>query len=153
MYHEKQAITESIEVTDSTTNIKISNRSKTQDKDLQNKNYKNYTFWGNCWKCGKFGNSLKECQNNLTMANQDQTHNGPTNIQTIQPIRYPTPLFPAKLPVLTQQIMADFQLSQEAWNKLSSQMNEMSKTNKLLKVKSTYKKTKKYIKTICQEGS
>ena len=38
--------------------------------------------------------------------------------------------------------MADFQLSQEAWNKLSTQMNEMAETNTLLKktVKITYKR-------------
>ena len=43
-------------------------------------------------------------------------------------------------PILTQQIMADFQISQEAWNQLSSQMNEIFKTNKLLKkaVQDTY---------------
>ena len=37
--------------------------------------------------------------------------------------------------------MADFQLLQEAWDKLSSQMNEMAATDKLLKkvVKSSYK--------------
>ena len=67
------------------------------------------------------------------MENQVQTHNGPTNIQTIEPIRYPTPISPTRLHVLTQQITADIQLSQEAWNKLSSQMNEMAETNKLLK--------------------
>ena len=57
------------------------------------------------------------------MANQDQTHNNPTEVQPIEPIRYPTPISSTKLPVLAQQITADFQLSQEAWNKLSSQMN------------------------------
>ena len=38
--------------------------------------------------------------------------------------------------------MAGFQLSQEVWNQLSSQMNEMVETNKLLKkaVQVTYKK-------------
>ena len=40
---------------------------------------------------------------------------------------------PIKPPVLSQQIMADFQLSHEAWNHLSCQMNEMVKSNKLLK--------------------
>ena len=79
------------------------------------------------------------------MANQDQTHNGPTNLQTIGSIRYPTPISPARPPVLMQQIMADFQLSQEPWNKLSSQMNEKAKTKKLLKkaVKSTPKQYSK----------
>ena len=49
---------------------------------------------------------------------------------------------PAKPPALTQQITAYFQLSQETWNKLSSQMREMAETNKLLKRtgKNTYKK-------------
>ena len=76
------------------------------------------------------------------MATQDQTYKGQTNIQTTEPIRHPTPMFPVRLPVLTQQITVDFQLSQEAWNKLGRQMSEMAKTNKLLKrgVKNTYKK-------------
>ena len=82
---------------------------------------------------GIFGHSGKECQNNLTTANQDQTHNGPTDLQKIEAIKYPTLISPTRLPVLTLQIMADFQLSQEALNKLSCQMNEMAETNKLLK--------------------
>ena len=43
--------------------------------------------------------------------------------QNTRQIKYPTTISPIKLPILTQQIMADFQLSQEAWNQLSSQMN------------------------------
>ena len=50
------------------------------------------------------------------MATQGQTHNGPANIQTIELIRYPTPISPTRTPVLTQQFTADVQLSQEAWN-------------------------------------
>ena len=69
----------------------------------------------------------------MTTGSQDQIHNGPTNSQTIEPIRYPTPISPVRPPIVTQQIMADFQLSQEVWNKLSGQMNEMAATNKLLK--------------------
>ena len=64
------------------------------------------------------------------MANQDQTYKGPTNIQMVEPISYPTPMSPTRLSVLTQQITADFQLSQEAWNKLHIQMSEMAETNK-----------------------
>ena len=67
------------------------------------------------------------------MANQDQTYKGPTNIKLTEPIRYPTPMSPTRLPVLTQQITADFQLSTEVWNKLIIQMSEMAETNKLLK--------------------
>ena len=49
---------------------------------------------------------------------------------------------PVRPPVLTQQITTDFQLSQEAWNKLNSQITDMEETNKLLKraVKNAYKK-------------
>ena len=91
-------------------------------------------------------NSAEEYQDNLTMTNQDKTHNGPTNIQTTEPIRYPTPISLTRPPILTQQIIAYFQLSQDAWNKLSRQMNEIAKTNKLLKkaVKSTYQKLTDY---------
>ena len=67
----------------------IGNRPKTPDKASQNKTNKNYTFWGHGLKCAEFGHSAKECQNNLTMANQDQRHNSPMNIQPIELIRYP----------------------------------------------------------------
>ena len=36
------------------------------------------------------------------MANHNQTYKGQTNIQTPEPNGYPTPLFPARPPVLTQ---------------------------------------------------
>ena len=50
----------------------------------------------------------KEYQNNTTTANQDQTmvttfkntQNGPTYLQTIEPIRYPTAISPARPPIL-----------------------------------------------------
>ena len=67
------------------------------------------------------------------MATQHQTYKGQTNIQTTEPISYPTPMSPARLPGLTQQITVDFQLSQQAWNKLSNQMTKMAETNKSLK--------------------
>ena len=89
------------------------------DREQPNKSTKHYTLWGNCWKCGEFGHSLKECQSNFTMANQNQAYEAQTHIQTAEPIRYPTPISPVK-PVLTQKVTTDFQLSQEAWNKLSS---------------------------------
>ena len=49
---------------------------------------------------------------------------------------------PTKTPILTQQITTDFQLCQETWNQLTSQMNAMAKTNKLLRktLKSTHKR-------------
>ena len=76
------------------------------------------------------------------MATQDQTFRSQTYIQTPEPISYPTPMFPVRPPVLTQQIAGDFQLLQESWNKLSSQMSERVEASKLLKrtVKNTYKK-------------
>ena len=59
----------------------------------------------------------------------------------ISQIKYHRTNSPTMSPILTQQITADFQLSQEAWNQLSNQMNGMDKTNKLLKkvVQGTYK--------------
>ena len=67
------------------------------------------------------------------MANQDQTYKGQTNIQTPEPIRYLAPMSPVRSPVLTQHITADFQILQEAWNKLSSQMTEMAETKIITK--------------------
>ena len=63
------------------------------------------------------------------MANQDQTYKCQTHSQTPKAIRYPTHMSPVRPSVLTQQITTDFPLSQEAWNKLSSQMTEMAETN------------------------
>ena len=42
---------------------------------------------------------------------------------------------------MTQQISADFQLSQDAWDHLSNKMNEMAETNRLIKkaIKNAYK--------------
>ena len=84
MYQDEHTIAEINEITNSIANAKMGYKFKTPDKDLQNKINKNYTFWGNCWKCVKFVHSANECQNNLTMTNQDQTHNGPANIQTTE---------------------------------------------------------------------
>ena len=61
------------------------------------------------------------------MANQDQAYKGQNYNQTTEPIRYPILITPVRPPVLTQQIIADFQLSQEEWNMLSSQMTEMAR--------------------------
>ena len=89
------------------------------------------------------------------MATQDQTYIGQTNIQTPESHRYSASMFPVRPPVLTQQITADFQLLQEAWNKLSSQMSEMTETNKLLKraIKNTYKKLTSIPKTSPKKAS
>ena len=64
------------------------------------------------------------------METQDQTLKGQATVQTTESIRYPTPMSPVRPLVLTQQITVDFQLLQEACNKLSSQMSEMPETYK-----------------------
>ena len=74
VYNEDNAIVAINEITDLTSHMKVSNEPKNSDKDQQNKNSKNYTFSGNCWKCGEFSLSAKECQNNSTMATQDQNY-------------------------------------------------------------------------------
>ena len=45
--------------------------------------------------------------------------------------RYSITISPARSLILTQQINADFQLSQEAWHHISNQINEMSEANRL----------------------
>ena len=121
VYNEEQTIAEINKITDSTWNMKVNNGPKTSYRDLQyKKTPKNYTFQSNCWKCGIFGHSAKEFQNNSTMATQDQTYKGLTNIETTEPFRCPTLVSPVRMPALTQQLTTGFQLSQEAWNKLNS---------------------------------
>ena len=98
----------------------------------------------------EFGHIAKECKNNpsnkKSYDQQEQTVSSPYrhmhNVSPVQPIIYPTTISPTKPPILTQQITTDFQLSQEAWKQLSSQMNKMIKMNKLFKnaVQGTYKK-------------
>ena len=110
VYNEDQTITEINEKADSTSDLKVNNQSKMSEKDQQNTNTINYTFGGDYWKYGKFGHSMKECQSNSIMANQDQAYKGQTFTQTEEPIRYPTPITPVRPLVLTQQITTDFQL-------------------------------------------
>ena len=70
---------------------------------------------------------------------------------SISQIKYPTTISPPKPSILTQQITADFQLSQEAWNQLSKQINEIVDTNKLLKMQySVHIKTDKHAETESQ---
>ena len=46
--------------------------------------------------------------------------------QTTGCIGYPVVILPTRPSVLMQQIKANFQLSQEAWDQLHNQMNEMA---------------------------
>ena len=73
MYNDKYAIAEINQITDTLTNRHVGNRSKTSNNDLQKKTNKSCTFRENCWKCGEFGHSAKECQNNPVTANQRKT--------------------------------------------------------------------------------
>ena len=50
VYNENQTIAEINKIADLTSNIKVNNQSKTLDRDEQNINTKNYTFWDNCLK-------------------------------------------------------------------------------------------------------
>ena len=64
--------------------------------------------------------------------------------QTTGQIRCHITLLPTSPPILTWQITAGFQLSQETWNHLSNQKSEMAETNRLIKkavkiCKKTYK--------------
>ena len=139
VYNDEHAIDEINQITGTLTNINVGNRSKNLDKDVQNKINKS--------SVETVGNVANLLQNNSVTANQDQTmvttfkntKNDLSNLQTVEPIRYPTAVSLTRLPVLTQQITEDLQLLQSTLNKLSSQLNEMAKLNTLLKkaVKST----------------
>ena len=62
--------------------------------------------------------------------------------QTTGWIRNPNTISPTRPTILTQHITVTFQLCQEAWDPLSNQMNEIAKTNRLIKeaVTKIYKK-------------
>ena len=57
VYQNEDTIAEINRITHTMTKTKVNYRPKTPDRDLQNKTNKNYTFWGNCWKCGELGHS------------------------------------------------------------------------------------------------
>ena len=119
--------------------------------NANNKASKNYTYIGTCWKCNEFSYLAKECKNITSNTSQsDHTTHKQTMINTyrdahsttpISQIKYPITISPTKSSILNQQITAVFQLSKEAWNQLSNQMNEMFEFNKLSKkaVQGTYK--------------
>ena len=82
------------------------------------------------------------------------THIGLQISQTTSELRYPFVGFATRLPVLTQQITSDFQLSQKALDHLRNQMNELAETNRLLKkaVKNTYQTLTNVKKSGCKEN-
>ena len=82
MYQDEHAIAKINGDTDSMTNSKIDNRSKTSDKNSQNKTNKTIHFGVTARNVVNLATQQKECRNNLTTASQDQIPNGPTNIQT-----------------------------------------------------------------------
>ena len=51
VYNKDQTRVEINEITDSTSKMKINNQSKMSETSKM-ENIKNYTFRGNCWKCG-----------------------------------------------------------------------------------------------------
>ena len=120
-------------------NTNDSNKNKSTNKNATNKTNKTYTYLGTCWKCNEFGHLAKECKNSPSDINhtdhiiQEQTmmdtYRNAHSTSPVSQIKYPTTILPTKLPILTEQITADFQFSQETWKQLSSQMNEMVETN------------------------
>ena len=131
------------------------NKSKLSNKNTPNKAIKMYTYLGTCRKYNEYGHVGKECKYNPsdTTLNYQQgqiminTYSNMHNMLPVPPIKYPTTILPTKPPNLTQEITADFQLLQEAWKQLSSQMNEMVKTNKLFKKGSPRNKQKTNLHT------
>ena len=127
---------------------------KSTSTNIIDKTSKTYTYWGMCRKCNEFGHLAKECKIIPSNPNQsDKNTQEQTMINTfriacsnssIPQIKYHTTISATKPPSLPQQITADVQLSQQTWNQLSNHMNEMVKTNRLLKkaVQGTYKNDK-----------
>ena len=138
-----------IQQTDLHKNTSNNNKSTFSKKNTTNNTCKTHTYLGTCSKCNEFGHITKECKNNLSDTNlndqQEQTMintcRNTHNTSPVLPIKYPTTISATKPPILTKQISADFQILQEAWKQVSSQMNKMIETNKFLKRQSrpTYK--------------
>ena len=103
---------------------------------------KTCTYLGTCWKCGELCHLTKECndtpmsmdqsssiQNKLAVNSLKKAQSGSLILQIYAqrvfktPQRYLTTISPVRSQLLTQQITADFQLSQEEKNNWSNQMS------------------------------
>ena len=142
VYNGEQEIGKINQIVDLSKDVSGTGKIKQSNRSTLNKTNKIYLL-GTCWKCGKFGHLAKENTNTHNTMNQSsnmQSHslainpikNAQSSLQapqTTNQIRYPTTIVLIRVPTLTQQITADFQLSQEAWDHLSIEMNEMVETN------------------------
>ena len=152
LYNEEYKVSETHQPIDMHKNTSDNNKNEFTTKNVINKTNKTYIYLGTCWKCNEFGKLAKECKNNPSNTNQTDhiiqeqtminTYRNACSTSPVSQIKNPTINSSTKPPIITQQIITDFQLSQEAWNQLSSQMNAMVETNKLLKkvVQYTYER-------------
>ena len=154
MYNEENNVSEIPKYTDIHRNTSDSNKNKFTNKNATKQANKTYTYLGICWKCNECSHMAKECKSIPSDTNQTDhiiqeqtminTYRNRLSTSPVSQIKYPITISSAKPSILTQQITADFQLSQEAWNLLSSQMDEMVEANKTLKkaIQGTYKNDK-----------
>ena len=109
------------------------NKSKFPNKNTTNNGNKTYTYLGTCLKCNEFGHISKNNPSDTKLNDQQEqtkinTYRNIHNTSPLPPVKYPTTMSLTKPQILTQQITADFKLSEEAWKQLSSQMNKMVET-------------------------
>ena len=79
-------------------------------------------------------NPSSNIQNQTTLISLKNAQSDLQISQTTCQIRYPIAMLLTRHPILTQQIKADFKLSQETWDHLSNPMNEMAQRDSLRKM-------------------
>ena len=97
-------------------------------------------YFQTCYVCETFGHLGKNCPNwvnnhqNVQLYLQSLPPTFPPSLSSNTTQNISSNIFtPKRPPVLTQQLTADYIMSQHAWDKTTTKVNEMAKENKLNK--------------------
>ena len=96
-------------------------------------------YFGTCNVCGIFGHLGKNCPNRINNQQSVQSYLQGLPLTTVPallslntPPNISSHIFtPNKPPVLTQQLTADYVMSQYAWDEITTKLNEMAEKNRL----------------------
>ena len=99
------------------------------------------SYFGTCYVCGIFGHLDKNCLNRTNNQQSAQLYlqglrstTDPPSLSLNTQSNISSHIFtPNKPPVLTQQLTADYIMSQHAWDKITTKLNEMAKENRLIR--------------------